>query len=154
MAKEGGDRILDTNRQALHLYEITERYEAGVVLLGTEVKSLREGGSNLRDAFARVSGGEVFVYAWRIAPYSHGNIENHDPLRTRKLLLRKSEIRRLIGLTKTTGLTMVPLKVYFKDGRVKLEFGIGRGRKLHDKREEVKRKEMQREADRARGARG
>ena len=147
-------KVIATNRKAWHDYQILDKMEAGIELLGTEVKSLREGGSNLRDAFARVSGGEVFVYAWRIAPYSHGNIENHEPLRTRKLLLRKSEIRRLIGLTKTTGLTMIPLKIYFKDGRVKLEFGIGRGRKLHDKREEVKRKEMQREADRARGARG
>ena len=107
----------------------------------------------LRDSFARVSRGELFVYNWRIAPYSHGNLANHEPLRSRKLLLRKSEIRKLIGLTKTTGLTLVPLKVYLKDGRVKLEVGVGRGRKLHDKREAIKRKEMKREADRAMGTR-
>jgi SsrA-binding protein len=154
MPKETGEKVLDSNRQALHLYEITDRYEAGLVLQGTEVKSLRSGGSNLRDSFARVTGNEAFVYNWRIAPYSHGNLANHDPLRTRKLLLRKTEIRKLIGLTKTTGLTLVPLKVYFKDGKVKLEIGLGRGRKLHDKREAIKRKEMKREADRAMGRRG
>lgn len=153
MTRETGEKILDTNRQALRLYEITDHFEAGISLLGTEVKSLRSGGSNLRDCFARVTGGEVFVYNWHIAPYSHGNIVNHEPLRTRKLLLRKSEIRKLAGLTRSTGLTLVPLKVYLKDGRIKLEIGVGRGRKLHDKREAVKRKEMKREADRAAGAR-
>src|SRR5437867_8226229 len=135
MSKELGEKILDTNRQALHLYEITDRFEAGIAQRGTEVKSLRSGGSNLRDCFARVSSGEVFVYNWHIAPYSHGNLENHEPLRTRKLLLKKSEIRKLIGLTRATGLTLVPLKAYLKNGRVKLEIGVGRGRKVHDKRE-------------------
>ncbi len=154
MTKETGEKILDTHRQALHLYEITDRFEAGVVLQGTEVKSLRSGGSNLRDSFARISNGEAFVYNWHIAPYSHGNLENHEPLRTRKLLMRKNELRKLFGLTKATGLTLVPLKAYLKGGRVKLEIGVGRGRKVHDKREAIKRKEMKREADRAMGSRG
>ena len=148
------EHVLDTNRQALHLFEIRERYEAGVSLLGTEVKSLRNGGSSLRDAFARISRNEAFVYNWHIAPYSHGNLENHDPTRTRKLLLHRSEIRKLIGATRTAGLTLVPLRVYVKNGHVKLEIGLGRGRKVHDKREAIKRKEMKREADRARASHG
>ena len=154
MKKESDEKVLDRNRQAFHLYEITDRYEAGIALLGTEVKSLRDGGSSLRDAFARVNRDEAFIYNWHIAPYSHGNLANHEPLRTRKLLLHRSEIRKLLGLTKTTGLTLVPLKVYLKGGRIKMEVGVARGRKLHDKREAVKRKEMKREADRARASRG
>lgn len=154
MARETGERVLDSNRQALHLFEIRERYEAGVALLGTEVKSLRAGGSNIRDAFAIISRGEAFIHNWRIAPYSHGNLQNHEPLRTRKLLLHKNEIRKLIGAAKLSGLTLVPLKVYFKAGRVKIEIGLGRGRKVHDKREAIKTREMKREADRERGARG
>ena len=153
MAKDPSDElVLESNRQALHLFEIKERYEAGVSLQGTEVKSLRAGGSSLRDAFARITRNEAFVYNWHIAPYSHGNLQNHEPLRTRKLLLRRSEIRKLIGATKTAGLTLVPLRVYLKAGRVKLELGLGRGRKVHDKREAIKRKEMKREADRARAS--
>ena len=151
MTKDGVANVLDSNRQALHLYEITSRYEAGVALLGTEVKSLRNGGSNLRDSFARVDHEEVFVYNWHIAPYSFGNLANHEPTRKRKLLLRRSEIRKLIGLTRASGLTLVPLKAYFKNGRVKLEIGLGRGRKVHDKREAIKRKEMKRDAERAMG---
>lgn len=154
VVKESPEGILDSNRQALHLYEITDRYEAGISLLGTEVKSLRQGGSSLRDAFARVSKDEVFLYNWHIAPYTHGNLQNHDPLRTRKLLLHRSEIRKLLGITKTSGLTLIPLKVYMKGGRVKVELGLGRGRKLHDKREAIKRKEMKREAERGRSPRG
>ena len=154
MVERSEEKIIDSNRRALHLYEITDRFEAGIVLLGTEVKSLKKGGSNLRDAFARVNREEIFVHNWHIAPYSHGNLENHEPLRTRKLLLRKSEIRKLIGLTKTTGLTLIPLKVYLRGGHIKLEVGVGRGRKVHDKREAIKTKEMKREAERARGARG
>jgi SsrA-binding protein len=153
MPREEGEKVLDTNRQALHLYDIKERYEAGVSLLGTEVKSLRAGGSSLRDAFAMVNRNEAFLYNWHIAPYSHGSMQNHDPLRPRKLLLHRSEIRKLIGATKVAGLTLVPLKVYLKNGRVKVELGLGRGRKVHDKREAIKTKEMKREADRARGRR-
>ena len=154
MPREEGEKVLDTNRKAFHLYEIKERYEAGVSLLGTEVKSLRAGGSSLRDAFAMVNRGEAFVYNWHIAPYSFGNLQNHDPLRPRKLLMHASEIRKLIGATKMEGLTLVPLKVYLKNGRIKIEIGLGRGRKVHDKREAIKSKEMKREADRARGRRG
>jgi len=154
MDREDQEKNLDSNRQALHLYEIEERYEAGVALEGTEVKSLRGGGSNLRDAFARINRNEAFVYNWRIAPYSHGNLQNHDPLRVRKLLLHRNEIRRLIGATRTEGRSLVPLRVYVKAGRIKLELGLGRGRKLHDKREAIKKKEMKREADRARSSRG
>ena len=155
MAKDEADeKVLEANRQALHLFEIRERYEAGVSLLGTEVKSLRAGGSSLRDAFARISQNEAFIYNWHISPYSHGNLENHEPLRTRKLLMRRSEIRKLIGVTRSTGLTLIPLKVYLKNGRVKVELGLGRGRKVHDKREAIRTKEMKREADRARSTRG
>jgi SsrA-binding protein len=155
MAKDTDDeKVLEANRQALHLFEIRERYEAGVALLGTEVKSLRAGGSSLRDAFARISQNEAFIYNWHISPYSHGNLENHEPLRTRKLLMRRSEIRKLIGTTRATGLTLVPLRVYLKNGRVKVELGLGRGRKVHDKREAIRTKEMKREAERARSTRG
>jgi SsrA-binding protein len=154
MDKEGQEKVLDSNRQAFHLFEIEDRYEAGVALQGTEVKSLRAGGSNLRDAFARINRNEAFIYNWRIAPYSHGNLENHDPVRIRKLLLHKSEIRKLIGATRTEGRSLVPLRVYVKEGRIKLELGLGRGRKLHDKREAIRKKEMKREADRARASRG
>jgi len=154
MDKETQEKNLDSNRQALHLFDIEERYEAGVALVGTEVKSLRAGGSNLRDAFAQINRNEAFIYNWRIAPYSHGNLENHDPLRTRKLLLHKNEIRKLIGATRTEGRSLVPLRVFIRNGRVKLELGLGRGRKVHDKREAIKKKEMKREADRERGARG
>jgi len=155
MSKDADEeKVLEANRQALHLFEIRERYEAGVALLGTEVKSLRAGGSSLRDAFARISQNEAFIYNWHISPYSHGNLENHEPLRTRKLLMRRSEIRKLIGTTRATGLTLVPLRVYLKKGRVKVELGLGRGRKVHDKREAIRTKEMKREADRARSTRG
>jgi SsrA-binding protein len=148
MAHRKGDDVLDSNRQALFRYEVLERYEAGVALQGTEVKSLRAGGSNLRDAFARVVREEAFVYNWHVAPYTHGNLANHEPLRTRKLLLRKPEIRKLIGLTKTAGLALIPLRAYLKGGRVKLELAVARGRKVHDKREAVRRREMKREAER------
>ena len=154
MDNEGQEKVLDSNRHALHLFEIEDRYEAGVALAGTEVKSLRAGGSNLRDAFARINRNEAFIYNWRIAPYSHGNLQNHDPLRIRKLLLHKSEIRKLIGATRTEGRSLVPLRVYLRDGRIKLELGLGRGRKVHDKREAIKKREMKREADRARATRG
>ena len=155
MAKDTDEeKVLEANRQALHLFEIKERYEAGVALQGTEVKSLRAGGSSLRDAFARISQNEAFIYNWHISPYSHGNLTNHEPLRTRKLLLRRSEIRKLIGTTRATGLTLVPLRVYLKNGRVKIELGVGRGRKVHDKREAIQAKEMKREAERARSSRG
>ena len=154
MDKEGQEKVLDSNRQALHLFEIEDRYEAGVALVGTEVKSLRSGGSNLRDAFARINRNEAFIYNWRIAPYSHGNLENHDPLRIRKLLLHKSEIRKLIGATRTEGRSLIPLRVYVREERIKLELKLNRGRKLHDKREAIKKKEMKRKTDHARSSHG
>jgi len=140
------EKILATNRAATHGYFIEERYECGLSLLGTEVKSLREGQANLKDSFARVKDGEVYLYNCHIAPYSHGNLQNHDPLRARKLLLRRSEIRGLIGKTVLRGYTLVPLRIYLKGSRIKLELGLGKGKKLHDRRETEKRREQEREA--------
>ena len=138
-------KTLASNRAAFHNYFIEERYEAGIALLGTEVKSLREGQANLKDAFARVKDGEVFLYNCHVAPYSHGNISNHDPLRTRKLLLRRSEIRALIGKTVLKGYTLVPLRFYLKGPHIKLEIGLAKGKKLHDRRETERRREIERE---------
>jgi SsrA-binding protein len=137
------------NRQAFHNYEILDRLEAGIVLTGTEVKSAREGLVNLKDAYGLVKGGEVWLLNCHISPYSHGNYANHDPLRTRKLLLNQSEIRKLIGRTTEKGLTLIPLRLYFKDGRLKCELGLGRGRKLHDKREVARLKTIDKEARQA-----
>jgi SsrA-binding protein len=137
------------NRQAFHNYEILERLEAGLVLTGTEIKSARDGQVNLKDSYGLVKGGEVWLLNCHISPYSHGNYANHDPLRTRKLLLNKSEIRKLIGKTTEKGLTLIPLRFYFKDGRLKCELGLGRGRKLHDKREVSKLKTIDKEAKQA-----
>ena len=144
---------LASNRAAFHNYEIVERFETGVALQGTEVKSLRDGQANLKDAFARVKDGEVFLYNCHISPYSHGNLANHDPLRTRKLLLRRSEIRALIGKTVLKGFTLVPLRFYLKGAHIKLELGLARGKKLHDKRETERRREQEREARAATGRR-
>ena len=152
--REKAQSSIAENRKAFHDYHLLETFEAGLVLLGTEVKAIREGRVNLRDSFARVEGGEIFLYNVHISPYSHRGYADHEPLRRRKLLLHKREIRKLIGATKLSGLTLVPLKVYFKEGRVKMELGLGRGRKLHDKREAIKTKEMKRDADRARSTRG
>jgi SsrA-binding protein len=137
------------NRQAFHNYEILERLEAGIVLTGTEIKSAREGQVNLKDAYGLVKSGEVWLLNCHISPYSHGNYANHDPLRTRKLLLNRSEIRKLIGRTTEKGLTLIPLRFYFKDGRLKCELGLGRGRKLHDKREVSRLKTIDKEAKQA-----
>ena len=138
-------KTLASNRAAFHNYFIEERYEAGIALLGTEVKSLREGQANLKDAFARAKDGEVFLYNCHVAPYIHGNIRNHDPLRTRKLLLRRSEIRALIGKTVLKGYTLVPLRFYLKGPHIKLEIGLAKGKKLHDRRETERRREIERE---------
>jgi SsrA-binding protein len=139
-------KVLATNRAAFHNFHIEERFEAGISLLGTEVKSLRQGQANLKEAFARVKDGEVYLYNCHISPYSHGNLRNHDPLRTRKLLLRRSEIRRLIGKTVLKGFTLVPLRFLIKGSRIKLELGLGRGKKLYDRRETERRREQEREA--------
>lgn len=142
--------VVATNRRARHDYHILETFEAGLVLTGTEVKALREGRVNLRDSFARVDNGEVYLYNMHISPYSHGNRWNHEPTRTRKLLLHKKEIRRLIGLVQQQGLTLVPLMVYFNEkGRAKLELAVARGKKLWDKRRDAAQREAQREAARA-----
>lgn len=143
-----GIKIISDNRQARHLYDLLEFYEAGLVLKGTEVKSLRAGQAQLKDSFARNSGEEMFLYNMHISPYSHGNINNLPPTRTRKLLLNKNEIKRLIGKVKERGWTIVPTKLYFKDGRAKVEIALAKGKKVWDKRESIKKKDLQREMGR------
>jgi SsrA-binding protein len=146
----GNIKIIAQNRKAFHDFEIGDRFEAGIVLLGTEVKSLREGRANLKDSYARVKRNEVFLFGLHISPYSHASFENHDPERIRKLLLHRSEIRRLLGKTQERGYSLVPLRVYFKDGRAKVEIALARGKKEYDKRESLKKKEEARELDRLR----
>jgi SsrA-binding protein len=138
-------KVVATNRDAYHNYFIDETYEAGLALTGTEVKSLREGRVHLKDAYVAVKGGEAWLINAHISPYSHGNRENHDPTRTRKLLLHKREILKLNSKVQEKGLTLVPTKIYFKDGRAKAEVGIARGKKLYDKRETEKRRVSERE---------
>ena len=137
------------NRQAFHNYAILEKFEAGIVLTGTEIKSARDGKVNLKDAYGLVKAGEVWLLNCHIGPYSHGNYANHDPLRTRKLLLNRSEINRLIGRTTERGLTLVPLRMYLKDGRLKCELALAKGRKLHDKREVSRQKTIDKETKQA-----
>jgi len=137
------------NKAAFHNYFIVDRIEAGIVLTGTEVKSLREGACNLRDAYARVQNGEIFLLNCHISPYSHGNIFNHEPLRTRKLLLHRQQIARLEREQKTSSQTIVPLRVYLKDGRIKVELGVAKGKKQHDKREAKRLETINREAAQA-----
>ncbi len=144
-----GIKIIATNKKAYHDYFIEETFEAGIVLQGTEVKSLRLGQVNLKESFCRIKDGEVFINNMNISPYEQGNRENHDPTRMRKLLLHHTEIDKLIRLTEQKGLALLPTKIYFKNSLAKLEIGIGRGKKLHDKRETLKRKEADREMDRA-----
>src|SRR5229473_237626 len=133
------------NRKAFHDYYILETFEAGVALLGTEVKAIREGRVNLRDSFARVEGGEIFLYNVNISPYSHRGYADHEPLRRRKLLLHRDEIRKLIGKTVEKGMTLVPVRMYFKRGRVKVAISLAKGKKEYDKRETIKRREVDRE---------
>jgi SsrA-binding protein len=145
-----GQKILADNRQARHQYEVLERFEAGIALKGTEVKSLRQGKANLRDGFALIRDAEVWLHNVHISPHdSASQVFNHDPRRTRKLLLHKDEIRRLIGKVEQQGLTLVPLKMYLKTGRVKVDLGLCRGKKIHDKREALKQKQEKREIARA-----
>jgi SsrA-binding protein len=144
-ARELAQANIAENRKAFHDYHILDTYEAGIVLLGTEVKSIREGRVNLRDSFARVEGGEVFLYNVNISPYSHRGYAEHEPLRQRKLLMRRDEIRKLIGRTVEKGMTLVPLRMYFKSGRVKVAVGLAKGKKDYDKRETIKRRETERE---------
>lgn len=148
--REEGIKIVCQNRKAFHDFDIMETVEAGIALLGTEVKALREGRANLKDSYAKVKRGEVFLYGMHISPYSHGGFSNHDPERPRKLLLHKREILRLGGKVQEKGFSIVPTKVYFRKGKAKVELALVKGRKLHDKREAIKRKEEAREMDRLR----
>jgi SsrA-binding protein len=143
--REAAQKNIAENRKAFHDYHILETFDAGMVLLGTEVKSIREGRVNLRDSFARIENGEVFVYNIHIQPYSHRGYADHDPMRQRKLLLHAHEIRKLIGKVLEKGMTLVPLRMYFKNGKVKLAIGLARGKQMHDKRETIKRREADRE---------
>jgi SsrA-binding protein len=148
-AHEPGEKVIATNRKAFFNYEVLDRVEAGITLLGTEIKSIREGGLNFRDSFVEFRGGELFLVGCRIGPYSHGNLQNHDEGRDRKLLLHKREILKFGGKATEKGLTIVPLKAYMKRGRVKVEIGLARGKKAHDKRETLKRKDIERETRQA-----
>jgi SsrA-binding protein len=139
-------KILSDNRSAGHHYHLSDRFEAGLVLTGTEVKAARDGKIQLKEAFAEVSGSEAWLVNAHIGQYSHGNIMNHEPTRRRKLLLHRKEIDKLLGETREKGLTLVPTKLYLKNGRIKLEIAIGKGKKLHDKRESEREREMDAEA--------
>jgi SsrA-binding protein len=152
MAKETEDqyKVVATNRKAYHDYFIEEKFEAGMVLKGTEVKSLRDRRVNLQDSYASVKEGEVLLHHCHISPYSHGNLMNHDPIRTRKLLLHRKEIDKLLGKTQQKGLTLVPLRIYFSArGRAKVELGLAKGKKQHDRRTSIRAREAGREVERA-----
>jgi SsrA-binding protein len=146
---KGTGKVIAQNKKANHDFFIEETYETGIVLQGTEIKSLRAGRANMKDSYAKVQNGEVFLHNMHISPYEQGNRYNHDPLRTRKLLLHKREISKLIGFTKETGYTLVPLKIYLKNGYAKLLLGLGKGKKQYDKREDLKQKEAKRDIERA-----
>lgn len=148
MAKEKGNRLIANNKKAYHDYFIEDTYEAGIALAGTEVKSLRMGKCSIKESFVGIEKDEVYIYQMHISPYEKGNIFNKDPLRTRKLLLHRYEINKLIGQQKMKGYTLVPLKVYFKDSLVKVEVGLARGKKLYDKRQDIAKKDAKREAER------
>ena len=140
-------KLVANNKKAYHDYFIEEKYEAGLVLHGTEVKSLRMGKCSIKEAFIRIENSEVFIYGMHISPYEKGNIFNKDPLRVKKLLLHKQQIRKLIGNSSEKGYTIVPLQVYFKDGRAKIEIGLAKGKKLYDKRQDIAKKDQKREAE-------
>lgn len=144
-----GIKIIASNKKAYHEYHIEETFEAGIILQGTEVKSIREGKVNLKESFCRIKNGEVFINNMNIAEYDFGNRENHEPTRMRKLLLHHVEIDKLIRLTEQKGLALIPTKLYFKNNYIKLEIGVGRGKKLHDKRQTLKDKEAAREMAKA-----
>lgn len=138
-------KLIAKNPTAYHNYNIESKLEAGIVLYGTEIKSIRNGKANLKDSYANIKNGEVFVYGMHISPYEHGNIFNKDPLRARKLLLNKKEINKLVGLINQKGYSLIPLNMYFKGNLVKLELGIGKGKKLYDKRQDLAKKDAQRQ---------
>lgn len=142
-------KIVATNPTAKHNYNITDTYEAGIVLTGTEIKSIRNGKVNLKDTYANIKNGEVFIYGMHISPYEHGNIYNKDPLRTRKLLLNRREINKLTGLIKQKGLSLVPISLYFSGNFLKIELGVGKGKKLFDKRQDIARKDAERRMQQA-----
>jgi SsrA-binding protein len=142
-------KIVAQNRKAFHDYSIEETIEAGIVLTGTEVKSLREGKANLKDSYVLIKEAEVLLLNCHISPYTHGNLMNHDPVRTRKLLLHKKEIARIQGKALQKGYSLIPLKIYFKDSRAKVEIGLARGKKMFEKRESIKKREADREIERA-----
>ncbi len=143
-------KVIAQNRKAKHDYDILETYEAGIVLQGSEIKSIREGKVNLKDSYAKVKDGELWLYDMHISPYDKASYFNHDPLRPRKLLLHKKEIIRLMGKVNERGLTLIPLKIYINDrGRAKVELALAKGRKLHDKRREIAERDLRREIERA-----
>lgn len=146
--KQEGEKLIANNKKAYHDYFIEETYEAGIALAGTEVKSLRMGQCSIKEAYVGVEHGEMYIYHMHINPYEKGNIFNKDPLRTRKLLLHKSEIRKLAGAATVEGYTIMPLKVYFKNGRAKVEIGLAKGKKLYDKRAVIAKNDQRREAER------
>ena len=148
MAKEKGSRLIANNKKAYHDYFIEETYEAGIALHGTEVKSLRMGKCSVKESFIRIENDEVYIYGMHISPYEKGNIFNKDPLRVRRLLMHKTEIRRLESKLAEKGLTLVPLQVYFKGSLVKVEVGLARGKKLYDKRQDIAKKDARREVER------
>ena len=147
--KKNGNKTIAENRKAFHDYFVEESYEAGIELCGTEVKALRAGGVNLKDAWCSVVEGELYVNGMHISPYDKGNIFNRDPLRVRRLLMHKREIMRLLGIVKQDGYSLIPLSLYFKGSRVKVQVGLCRGKKLYDKREDAARRDMKREAQRS-----
>ncbi|MEE8130519.1 MAG: SsrA-binding protein SmpB [Vicinamibacterales bacterium] len=145
MSDRPGERLIADNRKARHEYRLFETFEAGIVLLGTEVKAIREGRVNLKDSYGRVENGEVFLHNVHISPYSHRGYAEHEPLRRRKLLLNKLEIRKLVSKTVERGFTLVPVRMYFKNGRVKVAVSIAKGKKTYDRRETIRRREIERE---------
>ncbi|GIM87846.1 SsrA-binding protein [Salinispora arenicola] len=153
MPREKGRKVVASNRKARHDYSILDTYEAGMALTGTEVKSLRAGRASLVDAFAQERNGELYLHGMHIPEYVQGTWTNHEPRRTRKLLLNRTEIDRLIGKTRESGLTLVPLQVYFSDGWAKVEIGVAKGKKAYDKRQDLAKRDAQREMARAAGRR-
>lgn len=142
------EKLISKNPVAYHNYTINDTLEAGIILTGTEIKSIRAGKVNLKDTYVNIKNGEAFIYGMHISPYEHGNIFNKDPLRTRKLLLNKKEINKLLGLVSQKGMSLIPIKLYFKNSFVKLELGIGKGKKLYDKREDIAKKDAERKIQR------
>ncbi|MBR5248412.1 MAG: SsrA-binding protein SmpB [Lachnospiraceae bacterium] len=147
MAKKDPQKLVANNKKAYHDYFIDETYEAGIALHGTEVKSMRMGKCSIKESFIRIENGEIFVYGMHVSPYEKGNIFNKDPLRVKKLLMHKYEINKLAGKVAEKGYTLVPLQVYFKEGKAKVEIGLARGKKLYDKREDIAKKDQRREME-------